>query len=79
VGIVTVRLTSLAVWAMVATRENLAKSLRREEGQAFVEYALVLLVVAVGIAAVLAWTPLRSALNSAIQSVADTLGSAPGT
>ena len=43
----TVRLSILAVGSLAAARDRLFDSLRRDEGQAFVEYALVLLVVAV--------------------------------
>ena len=58
-------------------REHLADQqsrLQREEGQAFVEYALVLVVISIVIGAAITWDPLTGAINGAIQNVADALG-----
>ena len=41
---------------MLAMQDTLANRLRREEGQAFVEYALVLTLVAVAVALLTQWS-----------------------
>jgi Flp pilus assembly pilin Flp len=46
---------------------------RGEEGQTFVEYALVLVLVAVAVSVLAAWTNLDTAIGTALQSVADAL------
>ena len=43
--------------------------LRREEGQTFVEYALVILLIAVAVGAVAAWGPLRDAISGAVDNI----------
>jgi Flp pilus assembly pilin Flp len=53
--------------------------LEREEGQAFVEYAIVLLLVAVTLAAGAFVTPFRTALEGAFSSVGGAIsGALPG-
>jgi Flp pilus assembly pilin Flp len=48
--------------------------LKKDEGQTFVEYALILTLVAVAAAALAAWTGLVSAIGSAMGDVTDALG-----
>ena len=50
--------------------------LRREEGQAFVEYAMVMLLVALALAAGAFVDPFRTALESAFGAVAGAFASA---
>jgi Flp pilus assembly pilin Flp len=52
--------------------------LRREEGQTFVEYALVILLIAVAVGAVATWTPLQDAITGAVTKIKDTINDAPG-
>jgi Flp pilus assembly pilin Flp len=73
---VTVRLSVLAVGALVAARDRLFDQLRREEGQAFVEYALVLLVVAIVIGTLAVWSPLGTAIGTAITKITTAIGNA---
>jgi Flp pilus assembly pilin Flp len=47
--------------------------LRREEGQAFVEYALVLLAITLVIATAIIWTPLTDGIGAALDRVRDAL------
>lgn len=44
-----------------------------ERGQTFVEYALVLVLVAVAVSVLAAWTNLDTAIGNALQSVANAL------
>jgi Flp pilus assembly pilin Flp len=44
-----------------------------ERGQTFVEYALVLVLVAVAVSVLAAWTNLDKAIGDALQSVADAM------
>ncbi len=44
-----------------------------ESGQTFVEYALVLVLVAVAVSVLAAWTNLDTAIGNALQSVANAL------
>jgi Flp pilus assembly pilin Flp len=50
--------------------------LKKEDGQTFVEYALVLVVVVVGVMMAIAWTDLDTAVEAAIQKVADAIDAA---
>jgi Flp pilus assembly pilin Flp len=43
--------------------------LRREQGQTFVEYALILAVVVVGVLLLVAWSGLGDAIQAAIDAV----------
>jgi Flp pilus assembly pilin Flp len=70
---VTVRLSILAVGSLAAARDRLFDSLRREDGQTFVEYALVLLVVALALSAAAIWTPLGTAVGNAVTKVSNAL------
>jgi Flp pilus assembly pilin Flp len=46
---------------------------RDEKGQTFVEYALTLVLVAVAVSVLAAWTNLDKAIGDALQKVADAL------
>jgi Flp pilus assembly pilin Flp len=72
--VVTVRLSTAAVVALITARDRLVKSMRREEGQAFVEYALVLVVIALVVATVTTWSPLRDAVGRAVTDVSNAIG-----
>jgi Flp pilus assembly pilin Flp len=61
---------------MLAMQDALANRLRREEGQAFVEYALVLTLVAVAVALLTQWSSFTSAIHDSLQKVIDALSSA---
>jgi Flp pilus assembly pilin Flp len=52
--------------------------LRREEGQTFVEYALVILLIAVAVGAVATWDPLQTAITDAVDKIKTTITDAPG-
>jgi Flp pilus assembly pilin Flp len=52
--------------------------LRREEGQTFVEYALVILLIAVAVGAVATWDPLQDAIEGAVTDIKDAIAAAPG-
>jgi Flp pilus assembly pilin Flp len=48
-------------------------SLRRQEGQTFVEYALVLLLIAAFISTIIAWSNLRTAITNHLSRVVSNL------
>jgi Flp pilus assembly pilin Flp len=50
--------------------------LRSEQGQTFVEYALVLAVIVVGVLLAVTWTGLGDALETAIGKIADAINGA---
>jgi Flp pilus assembly pilin Flp len=52
------------------------EELKNEDGQTFVEYALILAVVVVGVLAGVVWTGLGTALGNAITSVSTAIGGA---
>jgi Flp pilus assembly pilin Flp len=54
-----------------------AGRLRREDGQAFVEYAMVMLLVVLVLAAGAFVAPFRSSLESAFASIGDALSTIP--
>src|SRR6476619_249579 len=58
---------------LVAAASNGKDRLRREEGQTFVEYALVILLIAVAVGAVATWSPLQTAITTAITKIKDTI------
>jgi Flp pilus assembly pilin Flp len=65
---------------MLAMQDTLANRLRRQDGQAFVEYALVLTLVAVAVALLTQWGKFTGAITSSLQKVIDALtgaGSSP--
>jgi Flp pilus assembly pilin Flp len=49
--------------------DALLARIRAEEGQTFVEYALILAVVVVGVLVALTWSGLGDAIQSAIDTV----------
>jgi Flp pilus assembly pilin Flp len=51
--------------------------LRREEGQTFVEYALVILLIAVAIGVAATWDPMRDAIEQAVLDIKSTIENAP--
>jgi Flp pilus assembly pilin Flp len=51
--------------------------LRREEGQTFVEYAIVILFIVVAGVTVTAWGGLRDAISGAIDSITGVIDNAP--
>jgi len=55
---------------------GIARLTRAEEGQTFVEYALILAVVVVAVLAGLAWTGLGTAIGIAISQVTTAIGAA---
>ena len=61
---------------MLATQDTLANRLRRQDGQAFVEYALVLTLVAVAVALLSQWSSFTSAIHDSLQKVIDALSNA---
>ena len=48
--------------------------LKSDEGQTFVEYALILAVVVVGTLLLVSWTGLGTAIGNAITQVSDAIG-----
>jgi Flp pilus assembly pilin Flp len=48
---------------------DLLARLRKEQGQTFVEYALILAVVVVGVLLAVTWTGLGDAIQAAIDAV----------
>jgi Flp pilus assembly pilin Flp len=58
-------------WA--ASLVSRIEALRNEAGQTFVEYALILAVVVVGVLLAATWTGLSGAINSAIGIVVSAL------
>ena len=70
-----VLLTTLLLDASRGVRDRF----RREEGQAFVEYAMVLLLVTVALAAGAFITPFRDALESAFTRIGDAITGSGGS
>jgi Flp pilus assembly pilin Flp len=60
----------------LAAQAGLANRLRRQEGQAFVEYALILTLVAVAIALLTQWGAFTTAISNSLQKVIDALSNA---
>jgi Flp pilus assembly pilin Flp len=61
---------------MLAVQDAVANRLRRQEGQAFVEYALVLTLVAVAVALLTQWSAFTSAIHDSLQKVINALSNA---
>ena len=51
-----------------------ATTLKRDEGQTFVEYALILAVVVVAVLLAVTWTGLGTAIQNAITQVSNAIG-----
>ena len=74
-------LSTAILGAMSLIREQEAamrERLSREEGQAFVEYAMILVIVSVVIGALIIWTPIAEAITNAIGAVKEAIGNAGG-
>jgi Flp pilus assembly pilin Flp len=70
------RFNRLIIAATVEAGE-LGRSLRRSErGQSFVEYALLLLLVAVLVAGLAQWGTFRNAIGTALTKISNAIGSA---
>ena len=69
-----VLLVTLFVDGFATVRDRL----RREEGQAFVEYAMVLLIVAVAIGAGVFVTPFQQAITGAFNKISQVITTATG-
>jgi Flp pilus assembly pilin Flp len=67
------RANVLLVTLLLNASSNVRDRLRREEGQAFVEYAMVLLLVTVALAAGAFITPFQDALRSAFSAIGDVI------
>jgi Flp pilus assembly pilin Flp len=52
------------------------EELKNDEGQTFVEYALILSVVVVGVLLAVTWTGLGTAVGNAITQVSNKIGAA---
>jgi hypothetical protein len=74
------RISAMIGALVLTTSSRVRDRLERQEGQAFVEYAIMLLIVAValGVGTALFWKPLTDGLTAALNTVKDTLSSAPG-
>ncbi|HZQ15498.1 MAG TPA: hypothetical protein VFA82_01875 [Gaiellaceae bacterium] len=72
--------SALAVQARVSeVLERGAERLRSERGQAFVEYALVLTLVAVAVALLAQWSAFTNAISGSLGRVIDVLKSNSGS
>jgi Flp pilus assembly pilin Flp len=72
-------LSTALLGAMSLIREQQAamrERLSREEGQAFVEYAMILVIVSVVIGALVIWTPIADAITNAITDVTNAINNA---
>ena len=74
-----VYLSSVILGALEVLRERqvaMRDQLSRDEGQAFVEYAMILVIVSVVIGALVIWTPIASSISGAISSITGAIDSA---
>jgi Flp pilus assembly pilin Flp len=55
-------------WLLISAYTSVERTLRREDGQALTEYALVLAVIVIGLIAV-AMTPLRTGIGVKIGTI----------
>jgi Flp pilus assembly pilin Flp len=62
--------------ALQSIGDRLVARLRRSEGQAFVEYVLVLTLVAVAVALLAQWTNFTTTISSSLQRVINALTNA---
>ena len=72
----TDRLSVLIVAIGVHVRAHLDDLRRQQGGQAFVEYALVITLVAVAVALLTQWGLFTKAISDSLQKVIDALGKA---
>jgi Flp pilus assembly pilin Flp len=66
---------NLWVGSLIARTQDL--SLKKDDGQTFVEYALVISVVSVGIVLAVLWSGLHTAIGDAIGKVSDAINGTP--
>jgi Flp pilus assembly pilin Flp len=64
---------NVLIGEILGTPEFLRERLRREDGQAFVEYTLVILLIAVFIATGVLVEPFQNALREAFQKIGDAI------
>jgi Flp pilus assembly pilin Flp len=69
------RLNAMLV-ALGVNMRSLAHDLEAQEGQAFVEYALVITLVAVAVALLTQWGTFTTAIHDSLQKVIDALNAA---
>jgi len=67
------RANVLLLTLLLDSSASVRERVRREDGQAFVEYAMVLLLVTVALAAGAFITPFQDALRSAFSSIGDAI------
>ena len=67
----------IGLYLPVGVRNRL-RPVADERGQAFVEYVLLLSVIAISVFAVAVWTGLGTTLTTAVTNVADTITSVSG-
>jgi Flp pilus assembly pilin Flp len=72
----TDRLNALIVAIGVHVRASLDDLRRQQGGQAFVEYALVITLVAVAVALLTQWGLFTTAISNSLQKVINALGKA---
>jgi Flp pilus assembly pilin Flp len=72
----TGRATVVLLTLLLDASSGARSLLRREDGQAFVEYAMVMLLVALALAAGTFVSPFRSAIEGAFTSIGDALNNA---
>ena len=72
----TDRLNALIVAVGVHVRAHLDDLRRQQGGQAFVEYALVITLVAVAVALLTQWGAFTTAIHDSLQKVINALGKA---
>lgn len=65
---------NVLIGEVVGTPEHLWERLRRDEGQAFVEYTLVILLIAIAVATGALVDPFRNALSNALDAIATAIG-----
>ena len=66
----------VALQARFGSGDRLRDRLRREDGQAFVEYALVLTLVGVAVALLAQWTNFTGTISNSLQKVMNALDGA---
>jgi len=73
------RINCLLLTVLLDASSGIRDRLKREEGQAFVEYAMVLLLVTVALAAGSFITPFRTAITNAFEAIGNAItGAIPG-
>jgi Flp pilus assembly pilin Flp len=75
-NVLLLTLVSAASAGVASAASAGTERLRREEGQTFVEYALVILLIAVAVGTLAAWDGLREAITTAIGDMTDAISNA---